>query len=57
MFKTMREILFPLPDQAIVYSGHDYGEEPFDTLGHQKKVNPYLYIDDLSDFKKAVKEL
>ena len=57
MFKTMREILYPLPDQAVVYSGHDYGEEPFDTLGHQKKVNPYLYIDNLPDFRKAVKDL
>ena len=57
MFRTMREILFPLPDQALVYSGHDYGEDPFDTLGHQKIVNPYLYIDNLPDFKKAVKDL
>ena len=57
MFHTMREILVPLPDQPIVYSGHDYGEEPFDTLGHQKQVNPFLYIDNLPDFKKAVKDL
>ena len=57
MFRTMRDILFPLPDQAVVYSGHDYGEAPADTLGHQKQVNPYLYIDDLTAFKKAVRDL
>lgn len=57
MFKTMRKILYPLPDEAVVYSGHDYGEVPADTLGHQKQVNPYLRIDGLAEFKKAVKEL
>ena len=57
MFRTMREILFPLPDQAIVYSGHDYGDEPFDTLGHQKQVNPFLSIRDLKAFREAVKAL
>ncbi len=36
MFRTMRQVLYPLPDEAVVYSGHDYGEVPFDTLGHQK---------------------
>ena len=44
MFRTMRDILYNLPDSAVVYSGHDYGETPFDTLGSQKKVNPYLYL-------------
>lgn len=57
MFRTMREVLLPLPDEAIVYSGHDYGEVPFDTLGSQKKVNPYLMIEDLAEFKEAIKDL
>jgi len=57
MFRTMRQVLYPLPDEAVVYSGHDYGEEPFDTLGHQKQVNPYLAIRDLPSFKEAVKDL
>ena len=30
---------------------------PADTLGHQKQVNPYLRIDGLAEFRKAVKEL
>lgn len=57
MFDTMRKVLYPLPDKAVVYSGHDYGEVPFDTLGHQKKVNPFLSITDPAEFKTAVKEL
>ena len=57
MFHTMREIILPLPDEAVVYSGHDYGDEPFDTLGHQKKVNPFLMIRDMPAFRAAVREL
>ena len=30
MFHTMREILYPLPDSLIVYSGHDYGHVPYE---------------------------
>ena len=57
MFKTMRNVLYPLPDEAVVYSGHDYGEVPFDTLGHQKEVNPFLKTEDLEMFKDEVKNL
>ena len=57
MFRTMREILLPLPDEAVVYSGHDYGEVQFDTLGHQKQVNPFLTAPDLDAFRAACREL
>ena len=57
MFHTLREVLYPLPDEAVVYSGHDYGDEPFDTLGHQKQVNPFLSISDLNAFREAVRSL
>lgn len=57
MFRTMRDVLYPLPDEAVVYSGHDYGDVPSDTLGHQKQVNPFLSIRDLNAFKEAVKAL
>ena len=57
MFHTMREILFKLPDSAVVYSGHDYGEVSFDTLGNQKKVNPFLYLTNYKEFAEEVKNL
>ena len=56
MFHSL-ERLRQLPDDMLIYSGHDYGEVPFDTLGHQKQVNPYLAIRDLPSFKEAVKAL
>ncbi|OGQ05984.1 MAG: hypothetical protein A3F82_05350 [Deltaproteobacteria bacterium RIFCSPLOWO2_12_FULL_44_12] len=41
MFETLKR-LTQMPDDIIVYPGHDYGPKPTDTLGHQKKTNPYL---------------
>jgi len=42
MYNTLKNIVFPLNDSNVVYSGHNYGHKPFDTLKNQKKVNPYL---------------
>jgi glyoxylase-like metal-dependent hydrolase (beta-lactamase superfamily II) len=57
MFRTMREVLYPLADSNIVYSGHDYGHVPFAPLGEEKRTNPYLYIDNLDAFIDAVRKL
>ncbi len=39
---SLKEKILPLPDELIVLPGHDYGPMPTDTLGNQKKTNPYL---------------
>ncbi len=39
---TLKEKILPLPDETIVLPGHDYGPRPTDTIGNQKKTNPYL---------------
>ena len=41
MFVTLQRIA-QMPDATVIYPGHDYGPSPTDTLGHQKKTNPYL---------------
>ena len=56
MFRSML-LLRSLPDSLIVYPGHDYGELPADSLGHQKKVNPYLNSPDLNTFRERLSHL
>ena len=34
--------IMPLPDETIILPGHDYGPRPTDTLGNQKRTNPFL---------------
>lgn len=57
MFITMRQRLWPLPGEAMVYSGHDYGHVRFEPLEAQKRTNPYLNAPDFESFKRTLKDL
>ena len=57
MFKTMREVIMPLADCNIVYSGHDYGRVPYALLGEEKLNNRYLATTDFKAFSECLKEL
>jgi hydroxyacylglutathione hydrolase len=41
LYKSIREKLYVLPDETIVYPGHG---EPT-TIGHEKKYNPFVRLD------------
>ena len=57
MFRTMRQVIFPLSDSNEVYSGHDYGRCPHALLGEEKKCNPYLSAKNFEDFRNQLKNL
>jgi hydroxyacylglutathione hydrolase len=50
MYASLHEKIMHLPDQLIVYPGHDYGEKPFDSLGNQKRTNKTLKAKTLQEF-------
>lgn len=50
MYNSLYNILMKLPDDTVVYSGHNYGPLPFATLGDQKHTNPYLTCRSLDEF-------
>jgi len=52
MFSTLHEKIMSLADHLIVYPGHNYGSQPFDTLGNQKRTNKTLLAKNLDDFSK-----
>ena len=39
---SFREKIFTLPEETIVWPGHDYGPTPSSTLGQEKKTNPFI---------------
>lgn len=39
-----------LPDDTVIYCGHNYSRQPTDTLGNQKQTNPYLVCKDEATF-------
>ena len=57
MFNTMQNVILPLADSNIVYSGHDYGHVPFGPLGAEKLGNPYLAAKSFDEFKSALENL
>lgn len=50
MFDTLRKKLMALPDDLVVYPGHDYGPAPSDTLGNQKRTNKCLLASTYQEF-------
>lgn len=42
LLSSVRSKLFALPDDTIVAPGHNYGEAPRSTIGHEKAYNPYV---------------
>ena len=50
MYASLHEKIMSLPDELIVYPGHDYGEMPFDSLGNQKRNNKTLKAKTLQEF-------
>ena len=40
--KSIKERLLTLPDETIVWPGHDYGFKPSSTVAEEKGTNPFL---------------
>jgi len=41
LLESIYEKIYPLPDETIVWPGHDYGPAPYSTIGKEKRTNPY----------------
>ena len=50
MYKSLYEKIMKLPDETLIFPGHNYGPTPSDTLAHQKQTNPYLTCHSLEEF-------
>jgi len=50
MYYSLTQKLAKLPDDTILYPGHNYAEKPFATLAEQKRHNMFLRFQILPDF-------
>jgi len=50
MYRSLNVTLKALPDETLVFPGHLYSSEPYDTLGSQKRSNPFLRVASLDQF-------
>ena len=50
MYRSLNTTLKALPDDTLLFPGHFYASEPYDTLGSQKRMNPFLRVTSLEQF-------
>lgn len=50
MYHTLYEIFAKLPDNTVIYPGHDYGDTPTSTVKREKEENPYLLCGSKEEF-------
>jgi glyoxylase-like metal-dependent hydrolase (beta-lactamase superfamily II) len=54
LYKSVREKLFTLPDDYLVYPGHDYQDRRVTSIAQEKKRNPRLGLDKTLDEFKVI---
>ena len=42
LLKSIEDKLLPLPEETVIWPGHDYGDQLTSTLGREKETNPYI---------------
>ncbi|MEW6328367.1 MAG: MBL fold metallo-hydrolase [Thermodesulfobacteriota bacterium] len=42
LLQSIKERILLLPDETIIWPGHDYGDSPVSTLGEERETNPYI---------------
>jgi hydroxyacylglutathione hydrolase len=50
MYRSLNETLKRLPDETLLYPGHLYSTNAWDTLGNEKRTNPFLRVASLEQF-------
>ena len=50
MYHSLTQVLGRLPDETVVYPGHLYSTEPYDSMSEQKRTNPFLRAASLDQF-------
>jgi glyoxylase-like metal-dependent hydrolase (beta-lactamase superfamily II) len=50
LFDSIHRILTDLPDDTVLYPGHDYEGRTDSTIGHERATNPWLRIQDRAEF-------
>jgi hydroxyacylglutathione hydrolase len=53
MYESLRK-LAALPDDTVVYPGHQYSPQPHETLGAVRRMNPYLTIPNLETWRSLM---
>jgi hypothetical protein len=51
MYYSLTQILAKLPEDTVLFPGHNYASKPVSTIGDEKRDNHYLRMRSLEDWK------
>src|SRR5215467_14192725 len=54
MYYSLTQKLMALPDDTVLFPGHNYSVQPTSTMGEQKRKNPYFQFHSLKQFLSAM---
>jgi glyoxylase-like metal-dependent hydrolase (beta-lactamase superfamily II) len=54
MYYSLTQKLMALPDETILFPGHNYADRSASTIGEQKQSNPYFQFHSLKQFLSAM---
>jgi hydroxyacylglutathione hydrolase len=57
MYDSLTNVLARLPDQTILFPGHNYADRPTSTIGREKKTNMMMRFDSLKNFLAVMSPL
>ena len=49
--------MLKLPEDTILYPGHDYNGKEFSTIGNEKKFNPRLQVKNVDEYVELMSNL
>ena len=49
--------LLKLPEDTLLYPGHDYNGKKFSTIGNEKKFNPRLQVESVQEYSEIMSNL
>ncbi len=50
MYHSLTQVLAKLPEETVLYPGHNYGAKPYSTMGEQKHENYFMRIRSLDEW-------
>jgi glyoxylase-like metal-dependent hydrolase (beta-lactamase superfamily II) len=56
-YNSLFNKLLKLPDETLVYPGHDYNGKKVSTIGNEKKFNPRLQVNNVDEYVEIMSNL
>ena len=56
-FNSIFDKLLKLPEETLLYPGHDYNGEKVSTIGKEKKFNPRLQVNSVDEYIEIMSNL